>query len=301
MMRIFRKLPTHTAIGLARGLAAAVLLLIPFGAPGAFAAPILASATRTDYFMSASTTSVPVPLRDNGSKSLQFATTVANQTVVIIYNAECAVFAPRGTRLSIRILVDGAEAEPSSGTDFALCSAVDTNGQTWASAVRQSGLKVPAAGNHIIKILAKLVGASGTWVLDDSSLVVQPALAAFATREDAFQSTSTSEVQLPLTQNDAKVLSFATNVANERVKIAYNAECVVTAPPLANRMRAKVLLDGLYLSDDYGLCSSVDSTGKTWAGAMHQLALTIPTAGTHTAQVHGQLGISPGTWRVDDS
>src|SRR6266511_1516843 len=96
------------------------LVFVALGDPGAFAAPILASATRTGEFSSTSTAPVPVPLRDDNTTSLQFATTVNNQSIVIIYNAECVVGAARGTRLSIKVLVDFIEALPSSDTDFAL-------------------------------------------------------------------------------------------------------------------------------------------------------------------------------------
>jgi hypothetical protein len=302
-MTSFFKLLTTDAIGLAKRLTAAVLLFVPLGGPGAFAAPILGSATRTAAFTSTSTAAVTVPLRDNGTKSLQFATTVANQTVGIMYNAECAVVAARGTWLSVKILVDGIEAEPSAGTDFSLCSAIDTDGQSWASAVRHSVLKVPLAGNHTVKISARLIGGSGAWALDDSSLVVQPALAAFATREDAFQSaaTDTSLVELPLKQNGAKVLNFSTGAPNERLKITYNAECVAVQGEAGNRnLLTRIDVAGFSSSVDI-LCNSVDTTGETWAGAARQLVVTIPAAGSHTAKVLGALNLGLGTWRVDDS
>jgi hypothetical protein len=136
--------------------------------------------------------------------------------------------------------------------------------------------------------------------LDDSSLVVQPAVA-FATREDDFQSTDVNPVQLPLTQNGAKVLSFPVSAPNEHLKITYNAECIVAAAQLGKSVRAKINIDGTQQLSDYYLCSSVDSAGKTWAGAAKQVVFTAPTAGTHTAAVFGQLISSPGTWRMDDS
>src|SRR5262245_55128465 len=149
-------------IRLASRLIASAILFATLGGVDASAAPILASATRTAAFLSTGTTPVSIPLRESGAKSLKFDTTVANQKVVIIYNAECVVAAPRGSWLSISILVDGIEAEPSSGTDFALCSAVDAGGQTWSSVVRQSALKVPAIGSHTVTILANLLAGSGS-------------------------------------------------------------------------------------------------------------------------------------------
>jgi hypothetical protein len=76
----------------------AILALVPLGTSGVYAAPVLASATRTDTFSSQSTAAKTVPLRNNGSTELQFETTANNQTVVIVYNAEClaSVRAARG-------------------------------------------------------------------------------------------------------------------------------------------------------------------------------------------------------------
>jgi hypothetical protein len=275
-------------IRLASRLIASAILFAALGGVDASAAPILASATRTAAFLSTSTTPVSIPLRESGAKSLKFDTTVANQKVVIIYNAECVVAAPRGSWLSISILVDGIEAEPSSGTDFALCSAVDAGGQTWSSVVRQSALKVPAIGSHTVTILAHLLAGSGSWRLDDSSLVVQPALA-LATREDDFLSSAFSQIQLPLKQDGTKELNFSTNSPNEHLKITYNAECVVAGSHPAQGLRAIISVGLDFSNANADLCHAIDSTGKTWAGAAQQMTLTVPTAGTHTAQVFGNL------------
>jgi len=147
-------------IRLVKGLIIPAIVFATLGGLDASAAPILASATRTSAFVSASTSPVFVTLRDEGVTSLKFYAD-PNQTVVITYNAECLVTAPRGTWLSIHILVDGNAAQPSSGSDFAFCSAVDENGQTWGSAVRQSVVKVPYAGNHVVTIKAQLNAGNG--------------------------------------------------------------------------------------------------------------------------------------------
>jgi hypothetical protein len=104
-------------------------------------------------------------------------------------------------------------------------------------------------------------------------LVVQPALASFATREDSFLSTANSPVQIPLEQNFAKVLNFTTNAPNERLKITYNAECVARAATAAQTAQPAVVttinVDGA-ASSLADLCQSVDATGKTWIGAARQ-------------------------------
>jgi hypothetical protein len=310
-MTHFLRIPPFTAgrtgfstadamIRLVKGLILPAILFANLGGLHASAAPILASATRTTAFSSTSTTSVTVPLRNDGTKSLKFTTTVANQTVVITYNAECLVTAARGTWLSIKVLVDGTEANPSSGTDFALCSAVDTTGQTWSSAVRQSVLKVPQSGDHTVVISARLLAGSGYWWLDDSSLVIQRAMAAFATRESDFQSAAFAPTDLPLLQNGAKELSFNTSIPNERLKITYNAECVLAAANSGTRVTTTIHVDSPN-GFSRGLCNAVDSTGKTWTGAAQQVALTIPFAGAHTVGVTGQVILGEGKWRVDDS
>ena len=294
MSRLFKLFAAH-----AISVSAAVFCFAPL-AGEIFAAPILAAATRASAFASTSTASVPVPIRDDGTTSLKFATAAPNESVVVIYNAECALAAARGTRLSIKIVVDGNEAEPSSGTDFTFCSALDSSGNTWASPVRQSVLKVPLSGTHTVRVVARLVGGSGEWRLDDSSLVVQPALGTFATREDAYKSTDTNWNQLPIFQDGGEILDFSTSAANERVKITYNAECVLAAGEPGQYVDSWISIYSAGASAG-DLCNAVDSTGQTWAGAARQFAVTIPAAGSYTAVVAGRLSSSPGTWRIDDS
>src|SRR5438105_15415247 len=65
-----------------------------------------------------------------------------------------------------------------------------------------------------------------------------------ASRTSAYQSSSTSDVSLPLT-NDNAVTSLSFTVAKDgRVKITYNAECEVTAPR-GRWLNIRVLVDGI--------------------------------------------------------
>jgi hypothetical protein len=279
-------------------IAGAVLLCLQ-GA--AFAAPPMAFTTRTQFFGSTSTTDVPIPLRNNGTTTLRFQTTIDNEPVVITYNAECIVTAPRGVWLTISILVDGVQANPASGQDFALCSALDTGGQSWGSVSRQSVFTVPNPGIHTVSITGKLRGDSGSFGLDDSSLVVQRARAS-ATRTTPFVTSQFLATELPLKNNDAKILNFNTPVANDRMKFTYNAECVVDAEPTnLHRFIANFAIDGQQLDIATLMCSQVDTAAQTWAGALRQQVVTVPAAGVHQLKMLGALLQQPGTWRIDDT
>jgi len=121
----------------------------------------------------ASTTHVLAPLDNGGATSLSFKTTAANKVVKITYNAECGVLGPAGSWQSVTILIDGVQANPSSGTLFALCTASSTSSYVWTGAVRQSTLKVPLAGNHIVQVMIDLNNGATNWWLGDSSIVVE--------------------------------------------------------------------------------------------------------------------------------
>jgi hypothetical protein len=294
-----------------RMLAATVLAVVGASSSNAFAGSILAAATRTKAFTSTSKSDVLVPLQDNGATALQFTTADDNQIVKITYNAECEVTGTRGKWASVRILVDGNEANPASGNDFALCSAVDTVGKTWGAATRQSVFNVPTAGTHAVTVLGRLnvgfTAGSGTWRLDDSSLVVETAVLASATRTAGFQSTAAApdpEVALPLKPNGGKTLLFDTSTKNALVRISYNAECDLAAPQPGKLVDLTFTVDGSGVNPgalSVPLCGSVDTTGKTWVGALTQFAIKVPTAGSHALKVFGILNVGPGSWQVDDS
>jgi hypothetical protein len=151
---------------IAAGAFAAALIYSPASAE------ILAAATRAANFFSASTTDVVLQLKQNNAKVLRFKTTGPGKTLVkITFNSECVVAAARGIWLTLRIEVDGIPADPAAGTDFAFCSAVDATGSTWMAVSRQSLIKVPA-GDHVVRVIARLLG-TGNWQLGDTSLVVE--------------------------------------------------------------------------------------------------------------------------------
>jgi hypothetical protein len=290
--------------------ATALVVILAGGSSNAVAASILAAATRTDAFVSISKAEIPIPLKNNGVTELLFMTSVNNQSVKITYNAECVVTGTRGKWLSVRILVDNVEADPASGHDFALCTAVDKTGSTWIGATRQSVFKIPAAGMHTVKVMGRLnvglLGGGGTWRLDDSSLVVETSITAFATRTGGHQSTSAPPQGadlLPLKENGGKMLAFDTARSNELLRFSYNAECVLAAPAPGKLVMLYFNLDGIPLNSMLGspLCGSVDTTGKTWVGAISQYATKVATAGSHVLKLYGVLNTGTGTWTLDDT
>jgi hypothetical protein len=284
----------------AKTLGAVALAINAFAASDAFASKYLAGTYNTLGYLSTSTSDVQVPVATGGGTALAFTTT-KTQRVKITYNAECAVKAERGRWLNVRILVDDIETNPASGTDFALCSAVEPSEYRFASGVRQSIITVPA-GAHTVRIKARLMGGAGTWWLDDSSLVVEGAPLAAATRTYLFLNLSDAdELKLPLKNNGATKLQFTTTKDNQSVLVTYNAECVARDIINARSLEVLSLIDGVAPpeNDVKLLCASFDISAKTWVGAATQKVFKVPTKGDHAARVNAYDQVS--AWAVDDS
>jgi hypothetical protein len=103
----------------------------------------------------------------SGGTDLQFTTTKSNQLVKLTYNAACGVSGERGRWLGIRMEVDGVEAAPTSGYDFALCpAALPIPYYHYSSGFRQSVITMPNAGVHKARSLpvrpAPRIGPWGT-------------------------------------------------------------------------------------------------------------------------------------------
>jgi len=151
----------------------ALTLLVAIAAMGSTASAemLKASATRvandTDV-----TTHVFKALNDAGATSLGFSVSgTTNKLIKITFNAECGVLGPPGSWISVTILVDGNEANPKNGTDFALCTATSTTTFSWVGAVRQSLITV-APGSHNVQVLIDQLGSTQWW-LGDTSIVVE--------------------------------------------------------------------------------------------------------------------------------
>ena len=114
-------------------------------------------------------------LDDAGHTSLAFKTSASNSLVKITYNAECAVLGSGPEQwVTVSVFVDGVQANPKDGDDFALCTTLP-NGVDfqWVGAVRQSLIKVPSIGTHNVQIVVDLNNGATEWWLGNTSLVVE--------------------------------------------------------------------------------------------------------------------------------
>jgi hypothetical protein len=156
----------------------ALILWVATLTASAVGAEVIATRVRTNDFL------VPVdvcpgagcplvPLTNGASTIMNFVTTVDNQRVVIMYNAECTVTANDTTTwLALTILVDNAAATPS-GTDKAHCTS-NNNGSNWVSAVATAVVVVAEPGIHNVRIQAQILGgvAGDSARIDDTTIVV---------------------------------------------------------------------------------------------------------------------------------
>jgi hypothetical protein len=73
---------------------------------------------------------------------------------------------------SLGMEVDGVEAAPASGFDFALCSALGPKDTNNSQEFRQSVITIPNAGVHHVQVFAR--GSDiGDWELAPGSMVVE--------------------------------------------------------------------------------------------------------------------------------
>jgi hypothetical protein len=110
--------------------------------------------------------------------SLTFSTTVANQLVRVILNAECSIGGAATNFLDTTIYVDPAgplaayTLTPTSG-DNGFCSGngTATHLDGYVSAVTQAFTQVPTAGVHSVRVLVLPVPGA-PWRIDSLSIVI---------------------------------------------------------------------------------------------------------------------------------
>jgi hypothetical protein len=139
---------------------------------GQVAADILCRAANPNIITGAGTAPTAV-------MSTTFVTTVANQAVAFLYNAECEIAGEPHTWLNSDIVIDPAGAAAPfvcspSASDNALCSgngATSVNSRSWISAATHCVATIPTAGTHSVRARVTPVPAGTAWRIDDQSLI----------------------------------------------------------------------------------------------------------------------------------
>jgi hypothetical protein len=137
---------------------AQVLAVGSMGAPVLFADPV-------PHFL-------PI---NGGATFLNFATTVANQRVVVFFNAECAVKGTdRNTQVNVDVLIDGVVAPPSNGDDVFCADLGDNLLHHWARPSINVWRIIPQPGVHQVRVVSRMFNfnAGDQYRLDDSSTIV---------------------------------------------------------------------------------------------------------------------------------
>ena len=144
-------------------------------ASGPASADLLAHANMTNQQIIVDPNPHVLPLRNSGAKTVWFRTTVPNQRIGILYNAECTVDGTDNVSwLDVDIKVDGVTIAPSNG-DNAFCTDHGTNQLwNWVSGSTNGGYRVPNVGWHRVQVVGQLknFNAGDRWRMDDSSLLI---------------------------------------------------------------------------------------------------------------------------------
>jgi hypothetical protein len=142
----------------------AVIAVVCMGS-SASAEALLTFATRAGNI--SGTSGQFIALNSAGATTLFFTSTTI--LLKITYNAECGALGSGGWT-SVRIFVDGIEANPVSGTSFAFCTA-EGSAFHWVGADRLSFITRPT-GVHSVRVFVQNISSS-TWWLGDSTIVVE--------------------------------------------------------------------------------------------------------------------------------
>lgn len=93
----------------------------------------------------------------------------------IVFSAESACYGGTGSQwCTVRVLVDGNEANPAVGTDFAFDStdAANEGSSSWESHAVARVSETLQAGSHTVKVQWRTTSSATTFRLDDWALVI---------------------------------------------------------------------------------------------------------------------------------
>lgn len=115
----------------------------------------------------------------------------------------------------------------------------------------------------------------------------------------------TTGTLLPLTGAGATSRTFKTTVANERVAIAYNAECSYATLVQGDWIGVDIIVDGVIVKPSVGvfdaMCTSDGSGSNNWTRPVMNAPYAVPAAGVHTIQIQAHMSGAGTGWLSDSS
>ena len=140
------------------------------GAPGAIGGPApIAALTSTAPDTTTSTDFVDVV-----GMATTFTTPAGSSRLLATFSSECSVTHPSASRhLSVRVLIDGIEAAPAAGGNFAYCTSdADNPSVDRRSSNSMQRIARVTPGAHRVVVQSSVSGIGATGRLDDEILVL---------------------------------------------------------------------------------------------------------------------------------
>jgi hypothetical protein len=114
------------------------------------------------------------------------------------------------------------------------------------------------------------------------------------------------EKPVPLRQNAATAVPFATKVANTFVVVTYSAQCGVRRDEFTGSVSIRIEVDGIaalpQAGFDFALCTAVsDPQQMPSLRASRQAVIKVPSAGKHNVRVFASLQYATQGYLADGS
>lgn len=119
---------------------------------------------------------------------------------------------------------------------------------------------------------------------------------------------TTDGTLLPLSASGATTLRFRTTAAEQKVVIAYNAECSFASTTKQAWIGVDIIVDGVTVppsnepSSFDAMCTSDGTGDNNWTRAVMNAVYVVPAAGLHDIQIKATMSNGTGTgWYGDSS
>jgi hypothetical protein len=130
----------------------------------------------------------------------------------------------------------------------------------------------------------------------------QAGILGFGTNTNSFIPSAT-ERPVPLATNGALTVNFTTKTDNALVALTYNGECAVRSNRRGDPLLVRIVVDGVSTTP-VSLCSALapPAAATTLITAVsRQMAIRVPSAGTHSVRVYARVDPGAVFGFLDDS